>query len=99
MLLASCDRATAVGRRDLAILTLLARLGLRAGEVAGAAAGRHRLAGRGEITVRGKGNRHERLPLPADVGEALVAYLQRVAGPSRPRPAGVRRHHAPRIGP
>ncbi|WP_327341319.1 tyrosine-type recombinase/integrase [Streptomyces europaeiscabiei] len=73
-LLTSCDPDTAVGRRDLAILTLLARLGLRAGEVAAL-----RLEDidwrRGEITVRGKGNRHERLPLPADVGEAVVAYL------------------------
>ena len=74
MLLASCDLATAVGRRDLAILTLLARLGLRAGEVAAL-----RLTDidwrRGEITVVGKGNRFERLPLPVDVGEALVSYL------------------------
>jgi integrase/recombinase XerD len=73
-LLASCDRGTPVGRRDLAILTLLARLGLRAAEVAGL-----RLEDidwqRGEITVHGKGNRHERLPLPADVGEVVVAYL------------------------
>ncbi|MGH3692790.1 MAG: tyrosine-type recombinase/integrase [Pseudonocardiaceae bacterium] len=74
MLLASCNRVTAVGRRDLAIMTLLARLGLRAGEVAGL-----RLEDidwrRGEITVVGKGDRRERLPLPADVGEALVSYL------------------------
>src|SRR5689334_3535964 len=74
MLLVSCDPATAVGRRDVAILTLLARLGLRAGEVAAL-----RLEDidwrRGEITVVGKGNRHERLPLPVDVGEALVSYL------------------------
>jgi integrase/recombinase XerD len=74
MLMASCDPATAVGRRDLAILTLLARLGLRAGEVAAL-----RLTDidwrRGEITVVGKGNRRERLPLPVDVGEALVSYL------------------------
>jgi site-specific recombinase XerD len=74
MLLASCDLAAAVGRRDLAILTLLARLGLRASEVAVL-----KLEDidwrRGEITVRGKGDRHERLPLPADVGEAVVAYL------------------------
>ncbi|MFD0507043.1 tyrosine-type recombinase/integrase [Streptomyces chiangmaiensis] len=39
---------------------------------------------RGEITVRGKGNRHERLPLPTDVGEAIVAYL----GHFRPAAAG-----------
>ena len=85
MLLASCDLATVVGRRDLAILKLLARLGLRAGEVAAL-----RLEDidwrRGEITVRGKGNRHERLPLPADVGEALVAYLSGF----RPAAAAVR---------
>lgn len=75
MLLASCDPATAVGQRDLAVLTLLARLGLRAGEVA--ALGLTDIDWRrGEITVVGKGNRHERLPLPVDVGEALVSYLR-----------------------
>jgi site-specific recombinase XerD len=75
-LLASCDRRRTVGRRDYAILLLLARLGLRAGEVAAL-----RLDDldwrRGELLVRGKGDRHERLPLPADVGEALVSYLRR----------------------
>jgi len=73
-LLASCDQHTAVGRRDLAILTVLARLGLRASE---AAALRLDDIGwrRGEITVHGKGNRHDRLPLPADVGQAVVAWL------------------------
>jgi integrase/recombinase XerD len=84
-LLAACDRTTPVGRRDLAILTVLARLGLRAGEVAGL-----RLDDidwrRGEITVAGKGNRHERLPLPVDVGEAVVAYLTE----SRPTTAAAR---------
>lgn len=74
-LLASCDPRTRTGRRDLAILTLLVRLGLRAGEVAAL-----RLDDiewrRGEITVRGKGNRHDRLPLPADVGRRIVACLQ-----------------------
>ncbi|MCA1682031.1 MAG: site-specific integrase, partial [Actinobacteria bacterium] len=73
-LLISCDLSTAVGRRDLAILTLLARLGLRAGEVAGLSLDDIDWR-RGEITVRGKGDRHERLPLPVDVGEAVVAYL------------------------
>jgi integrase len=75
-LLAGCDRRRTVGRRDYAILLLLARLGLRAGEVAAL-----RLDDvdwrRGELLVRGKGDRHERLPLPADVGEALVSYLCR----------------------
>ena len=73
-LLASCDDATLAGRRDRAILALLARLGLRAGEVAGLELGDLDWAA-GEISVRGKGSRRERLPLPADVGEALVAYL------------------------
>jgi site-specific recombinase XerD len=73
-LLASCDDATLAGRRDRAILTLLARLGLRAGEVAGLELGDLDWAA-GEISVRGKGSRRERLPMPADAGEALVAYL------------------------
>ena len=75
-LLASCDRSTSVGRRDRAILTLLARLGLRACEVAGL-----RLDDidwrAGELTIRGKGSTVERLPLPHDVGEAIVDYLRR----------------------
>jgi integrase/recombinase XerD len=73
-LLASCDIATLAGCRDRAILVLLARLGLRAGEVAGLELDDVDWAA-GEISVRGKGRRRERLPLPADVGEALVAYL------------------------
>src|SRR5438309_1615737 len=74
-LLASCDPRTRTGRRDLAILTLLARLGLRAGEVAALRLDDidWRL---GEITVPGQGNRHDRLPLPADAGQRIVAYLQ-----------------------
>jgi integrase/recombinase XerD len=74
-LLKSCDRCTAAGRRDFAILTVLARLGLRAGEVAGL--GLDDVDWRaGELVVRGKGRRFERLPLPADVGEAIAAYLR-----------------------
>jgi integrase/recombinase XerD len=74
VLLASCDQETAVGRRDFAVLTLLARLALRAGEVA--ALSLDDISWRaGEITVRGKGSRAERLPLPADAGEAIAAYL------------------------
>lgn len=73
-LLAGCDTRTPVGSRDHAILVLLIRLGLRAGEVA--ALSLEDIDWRaGEITVVGKGNRHERLPLPVDVGEALVGYL------------------------
>lgn len=75
-LLASCDRRRTVGRRDYAILLLLVRLGLRANEVA-------RIAledvdwRAGEILVHGKGGHLDVLPLPVDVGEALVRYLQR----------------------
>jgi site-specific recombinase XerD len=73
-LLDSCDRSSLVGIRNFAIMTLVARLGLRSIEVA-------RLELRdvdwraGELVVRGKGRRHDRLPLPVEVGEALVAYL------------------------
>jgi site-specific recombinase XerD len=74
-LLESCDTDTVNGRRDLAILLLLVRLGMRRGEVT-----RLRLEDidwrAGELIVRGKGPRVERLPLPADVGEALAAYLR-----------------------
>lgn len=75
-LLASCDRRTRCGRRDFAILTLLARLGLRVGEVAALQLDDidwHV----GEIVIHGKGQCADRLPLPTDVGEALAAYLRR----------------------
>jgi site-specific recombinase XerD len=75
-LLASCDRRTSVGRRDFAVLTLMLRLGLRVSEVAALELGdvdwRH-----GEILVRGKGHRAERLPLPPDVGDAVAGWLRR----------------------
>jgi integrase/recombinase XerD len=75
VLLASCDEHTSTGRRDAAILTVLVRLGLRAGEVA--ALSLDDIDWRcGEITVRGKGHRHDRLPLPVDVGEKIVGYLR-----------------------
>jgi integrase/recombinase XerD len=79
-LLASCDRRSAFGRRDYAVLVVLSRLGLRAGEVA--ALELKDLDWRaGELVVRGKGRRSERLPLPTDVGEALAGWLRR----GRPR--------------
>ena len=75
LLLESCDRGTRTGRRDYAIVLLLARLGLRCGEVA--ALRLEDLDWRaGEIVVRGKRGRIDRLPLPADVGEALAEYLR-----------------------
>lgn len=73
-LLEGCDRDTIVGRRDYAILIVLARLGLRGAEVAGLDLADLDWRG-GEMTVRGKGNRVERLPLPVDVGEALAGYV------------------------
>lgn len=70
-----CDRATAKGRRDFAILLLLARLGLRACEIVGLTLDDiHWQAG--EISIQGKGNRSARLPLPPDVGRAIAAYLK-----------------------
>jgi integrase/recombinase XerD len=73
--LAGCDRDSAKGRRDYAILLLLARLGLRAGEVS--AITLDDIDWRtGELVVRGKGNRVEVLPLPVDVGEALADYVR-----------------------
>lgn len=74
-LIGSCDRRTAIGRRDYAVLVLMTRLGLRAGEVLSLATDDidwHQ----GEIIVHGKGAKLERLPLPEDVGEALSGYLR-----------------------
>jgi site-specific recombinase XerD len=84
--LARCNRQTALGRRDYAILLLLARLSLRSGEVA------HLTLEdldweTGRITLRGKMDRVDPLPLPAEVGEAIVAYLK----PGRPCLSGERR--------
>jgi site-specific recombinase XerD len=73
-LLASCDRSTLDGVRDHAMLMLLARLGLRSIEIA-----RLRLDDldwrAGDLLVRGKARRDDRLPLPDDVGAALAEYL------------------------
>ena len=74
-LLQSCDRGTAVGQRNRALLLLLARLGLRAGEVV-------RLTledvdwEAGVLIIRGKGAREDQLPLPRDVGQVLASYLR-----------------------
>ncbi len=80
-LLASCDRRRATGRRDFAILMLLVRLGLRAGEIAGLELDDIDWRS-GEVAVRGKGDRQERLPLPSDVGEAVAGYLRRGRPPT-----------------
>lgn len=91
-LLRSCDRRTAVGRRDFVLIMLLARLGLRAREVLALQVGDidWRCA---EIVIHGKGSKRACLPLPGDVGRALSAYLL-----ARPRVAERRvflRHRAP----
>ena len=78
--LKACNRRTLTGRRDYTILLLLARLGLRAGEVV--ALQLEDINWRaGEILVRGKGLLHDRMPVPLDVGQALASYL----GRDRPR--------------
>lgn len=85
-LLDSCDRRSSQGRRDYAVLMVLLRLGLRAGEVAALKLDDidWRAA---EITVAGKGGRHDRLPLSAEVGEAIAGYL------TRGRPKGTADRH------
>ncbi len=88
-LLASCDQSTTLGQRDYAILLLLARLGLRAGEVVAMTVDDFDWEA-GVLRVRGKGNRQERLPLPQDVGEALVAYLRHGRPPCATRRVFVR---------
>jgi site-specific recombinase XerD len=84
-LLRSCDRTTTVGKRDYAVLCLLARLGLRAGEVVAMTLDDIDWHA-GELTIRGKGMTHERLPLLAEVGQALATYLQEA------RPSCATRH-------
>jgi integrase len=74
-LLGSCDRSSATGRRDYAIVVTLLLLGLRGGEVAALTLDDIDWRA-GEILVRGKGGRSDRLPLPADAGEAIAAYLR-----------------------
>lgn len=93
-LLASCDRRKPIGRRDFAILLLLVRLGIRAGEVA-----RMKLNDidwrSGEVVVYGKGDQQDRLPLPSDVGEAIVGYLRRDRPPTAEGRTLFVRHLAP----
>ena len=83
-LIASCDSSTPTGRRDQAVLLLVARLGLRSVEVVHLDL--EDLDWRaGEIVVRGKTRREDRMPLPFEVGEAISAYLVsgRPTSPSR----------------
>ena len=82
-ILAACDRESARGRRDYAILMLLTRLGLRAAEVAGIRLGDIDWR-QGVLTVRGKGSTLDELPVPADVGAAMADYVRH----GRPRTGG-----------
>jgi site-specific recombinase XerD len=75
-LLASPDRSTTTGLRDYALLMLLSRLGLRAGEVAGLCLDDFDWRG-ATVTAKVKGGGRLRLPIPADVGPVVVAYLRR----------------------
>lgn len=94
--LASTDRSTSRGRRDYAILLLLARLGLRAGEIVSLELGDIRWRS-GEIVVHGKGRSVEHVPLLSDIGEALALYLHENRGASSSRRVFVRML-APRVG-
>ncbi|MCP4037478.1 MAG: tyrosine-type recombinase/integrase [bacterium] len=94
--LAAADSSTARGCRAFVILLLLARLGFRASEIIALELDDICWEA-GEIVVRGKGRVHDRLPLLADVGEALALYLSPARGPSRSRRVFLRRI-APRVG-
>jgi len=94
--LLATDRSTTRGRRDYAILLLLARLGLRASEIM--ALELNDIHWRtGEIMVRGKGPRLDQLPLLADVGEAIALYIRKDRGASMSRRVFLRLI-PPRIG-
>jgi len=94
--IAAMDQSTATGSRDRAVLLLLARLGLRAGEIVTLELDDIRWR-RGEIVIRGKGRMMESLLLPADVGEALARYLYE--DPSlRETRCVFRRVYAPPVG-
>ncbi len=77
-MLQGCDRRTGTGRRDVAILTVLARLGSRRGEVAALSVDDINWR-TGELVVTGKGHRREFLSLPVDVVEAIAVYCRAVA--------------------
>jgi site-specific recombinase XerD len=94
--LEGCDRATALGRRDYAILVMLAKLGMRAGEVATLTLDDIDWRS-GEMLICAKGRQRARMPIPPDVGAAVVAYLR----DGRPRSSCRRlflRTLAPKVG-
>jgi site-specific recombinase XerD len=81
LLLDGCERDVASGMRDFAILLLVARLGLRSAEVARLELGDVDWRA-GEIVVRGKARRRDRLPVPSDVGSTLATYVSEVRPPT-----------------
>jgi site-specific recombinase XerD len=93
-LIGSCRRETITGQRDYTLLLLLARLGLRAGEVVALTLDDIDWEA-GELMVRGKGGRQDRLPIPQDVGQAMVTYLRQ----GRPRDCSTRRFFVRRRAP
>ncbi|MGH8832159.1 MAG: tyrosine-type recombinase/integrase [Polaromonas sp.] len=95
-ILKATDQSTPTGRRDYAILLLLARLGLRAGEIVGLELGDLRWRC-GELVIHGKGQMVEHVPLLSDVGEALARYLHQDRGVSTSRQVFLRMW-APHIG-
>jgi site-specific recombinase XerD len=88
-LLDACDRGTPTGRRDYAVMVCLHRLGLRCGEATGLALDDIDWE-TGTLIVHGKGGRHDRLPVPVDVGQALVHYLRHGRPDTSSRAAFVR---------
>jgi site-specific recombinase XerD len=92
----SCDRDTAKGKRNYCILLLLARLGLRAGEVVGLMLDEIDWEA-GLITVRGKGKRVAQMPLPVEVGAAMADYLRQARPACSSRRVFIR-EKAPRVG-
>ena len=91
-----CDRATAMGRRNYAILMMLAKLGLRADEVATLTLDDIDWRA-GEMLLSAKGRQRARMPIPPDVGAAVVAYL-RDGRPKSPCRRLFLRTLAPRVG-
>lgn len=92
----ACDRNTAAGKRDYAILILLARLGLRAGEVVALTLDDIDWEA-GVITVRGKGKRVAQMPSPIEVGAALADYIRHTRPACSSRRVFIRKK-APLVG-
>lgn len=90
-LLGACDRGTPTGRRDYAVIVCLHRLGLRCGETTGLSLDDIDWEA-GTLIIHGKGGRSDRLPLPVDVGQALVDYLRHGRPDTSSRAVFVRAH-------